>query len=345
MDWRQLKNELKQGKIADLYLIYGEDYWQVQRCKQMLSALVPKEEQEYNLVTLNGSDLHLPELEEQLQVSLLGGRKLVFIENFRLLKGKSKNEEETAEPIPDSGNEEKAWLDLLSNGGNILVLCEYGSLDKRRKFTKLLLPLAKVVECPVLKRDDMLRTVQDFFTAHQLKADYGLLEYLVNLAGSQVGIAEQEVEKLSLLFSPAKAILLKDALPYLAASAEINVFELMDLITAKQGGKAMDLLSEMLRRGEDPVRLLALVRYQLRQIVRVKEWQRQKIDENQMAEALGVRPFAIKRISSGASKFRREDLYQLLAEVVEKEEAVLTGKLEKQIALEILVGSFLAKIH
>jgi len=112
-------------------------------------------------------------------------------------------------------------------------------------------------------------------------------------------------------FSPAKAILLKDALPYLAASAEINVFELMDLITAKQGGKAMDLLSEMLRRGEDPVRLLALVRYQLRQIVRVKEWQRQKIDENQMAEALGVRPFAIKRISSGASKFRREDLYQL----------------------------------
>jgi len=162
MDWRQLKNELKQGKIADLYLIYGEDYWQVQRCKQMLSALVPKEEQEYNLVTLNGSDLHLPELEEQLQVSLLGGRKLVFIENFRLLKGKSKNEEETAEPIPDSGNEEKAWLDLLSNGGNILVLCEYGSLDKRRKFTKLLLPLAKVVECPVLKRDDMLRTVQDF---------------------------------------------------------------------------------------------------------------------------------------------------------------------------------------
>lgn len=344
MDWRQLRSELKQEEIANLYLIYGEDYWQVQRCKQMLSALVPKEEQDYNLVTLNGSDLHLPELEEHLQISLLGGQKIVFIEGFRLLRGKAKGEEESAEPVEDSGKEEKSWLDLLTNGGNILVLCEYGNIDKRKKFTKQLLPLAKVVECPVLKRDEMMRAVQDFFTAHQLKADYGLQEYLVNLAGSQVGIAEQEVEKLSLLFSPTKAILLKDALPYLASSAETNVFELMDLLTARQGAKAMDLLNEMLHRGEDPVRLLALIRYQLRQIVRVKEWQQQKIGENQMAEGLGVRPFAVKRISFSASKFQREDLYQLLAEVVEKEEAVLTGKLEKQIALEMLVGSFLAKL-
>jgi hypothetical protein len=142
----------------------------------------PETEQKYNVVQLDGSGLRLPELENQLQFSLLGERKVVMIENLHLLKGKGKenDEEEATGKLPPQ--EESRWLSQLMQQDHILVLYFYQNIDKRKRFVKQVLTIATSVECPMLKRDDMIRAVQEFFQSYKLKADYALVDALVQIS-------------------------------------------------------------------------------------------------------------------------------------------------------------------
>ena len=344
MDWRQLQRELGAGKVSSLYVIYGEDTWQVDRSRSFITSLIPESEREYNVVQLDGSGLRLPELENQLQFSLLGERKVVMIENLHLLKGKGKEneEEEATGKLPPQ--EESRWLSQLMQQDHILVLYFYQNIDKRKRFVKQVLTLASSVECPMLKRDDMIRAVQEFFQSYKLKADYALVDALVQISGSQLGIAEQEIAKLALVFTDGKPILLRDAEKYLSPSAELNVFQLMEGITGRKYTAAVDLLTEILRRGEEPFRLLGLLRYQLRQLVRVRQMQEAKYSEKKMFDTLGLGSYALRRTSLQAKAFQIEDLYDLLEVLVNTEEAMLSGRLEKTFALELLVAEMIAKV-
>ena len=344
MDWRQLQRDLSTGKISTFYVIHGEDTWQVDRSRAMISALIPKTEREYNLVQLDGSALKLPELENQLQFSLLGERKIIMIENLRLLKGKSKEDEEEESSAKSGTEDEARWLEQLTHSDNILVLYFYQNIDKRKRFAKQVLAAATTIECPMLKRDDMIRAVQEFFQSHKLKADFGLVDAIVQISGSQLGIAEQEVAKLSLVFHQEKPILLREAEKYLSPSAELNVFQLMELMTSKKFAEAIELLSEILRRGEEPFRLLGLLRYQLRQLVRVCQMQEAKYSEKKMLDSLGLGSYALRKTILQANAFSSADLYDLLQVLVTTEEAMLNGRLDKIGALELLAAQMIAKI-
>lgn len=344
LDWRQLQRDLTAGKISTFYIIHGEDTWQVDRSRSLISSLIPKSEREYNLVQLDGSGLKLPELENQLQFSLLGERKVIMIENLRLLKGKNK-EEEQEESSPKGGTEEEAlWLKQLTHSDNIIVLYFYMNLDKRKRFAKQVLATATTIECPMLMRDDMIRVVQEFFQSHKLRADFGLIDAIVQISGSQLGIAEQEVAKLSLVFNQEKPILLRDAEKYLSPSAELNVFQLLELMTTKKYTEAQELLSEILRRGEEPFRLLGLLRYQLRQLVRVRQMQEAKYSEKKMLDSLSVGSYALRKTIMQANAFSLVDLYDLLQVLVTTEEAMLNGRLDKTGALELLFAKMMTKV-
>jgi DNA polymerase-3 subunit delta len=325
-------------------VIHGEDTWQVDRSRSFIAALIPQLEREYNLVLLEGSGLRLPELENQLQFSLLGERKVIMIENLRLLKGKGKEDEEEVGNTKGAGEEESRWLEQLTHSDNILVLYFYQNIDKRKRFAKQVLAAATTVECPMLKRDDMIRAIQEFFQSHKLKADYGLVDAIVQISGSQLGVAEQEIAKLALVFSQDKPILLREAEKYLSPSAELNVFQLMEYVTGKKYAAALELLAEILRRGEEPFRLLGLLRYQLRQLVRVRQMQEAKYSENKMLESLGIGSYALRKTAGQAKVFSTDDLYDLLQTLVTTEEAMLNGWLDKVIALELLVAQIIAKV-
>ncbi|MPM37553.1 putative protein YqeN [bioreactor metagenome] len=345
MDWRQLQRDLAAGSIANLYVIHGEDTWQVDRSRTSLMGLIPQTEREFNLVHLDGSALHMLDLEAQLQIGLLGDRKVILIENLRpMMKGNDKEEDSSQ---LGSVEEEQKWLYHLTHSDNILVLYFYQNLDKRKRFVKQVLNAARVVECPSLKnkRDDMVRIIQDLLQSKKLRADYAVIDHLVQIAGSQIGIAEQEIEKLALIFKPDQPILLKDAQPYLSPSAELNVFQLMELITGKKKVQAMALLTEILRRGEEPFRLLGLIRYQLRQLVRVQQLQANKVSEANMVQALGMGSYALRKTVLQAKAFRPDTLYELLSILVSTEEAMLSGTMDKNSALELLMAQIFVRVQ
>jgi DNA polymerase III delta subunit len=72
--------------------------------------------------------------------------------------------------------------------------------------------------------------------------------------------------------------------------------------------------------------------------------QEAKYSEKKMLDTLGLGSYALRRTSLQAKAFQIEDLYDLLEVLVNTEEAMLSGRLDKTFALELLVSEMIVKV-
>jgi DNA polymerase III subunit delta len=104
-------------------------------------------------------------------------------------------------------------------------------------------------------------------------AEYGKMitphaaRLLVELVGADMGMLDQELNKLSLYVGEAAKIENADVDRLVGNSREENTWKIMDLIGSGQTGPALTLLSRLFSQGENEVKLLALVGFTLRKVV------------------------------------------------------------------------------
>lgn len=112
---------------------------------------------------------------------------------------------------------------------------------------------------------------------------------LVELVGADLGRLEQEVEKLSLLLEPGQAVTAAVIQGATAPQAEAVVWELTSGVAARDPRRALAALHQLLEEGEAPHKLMALVLWQLRQVLRGLEMLRHGRTEDEVRSTLKLR--------------------------------------------------------
>lgn len=349
MDYRQLQAQIKSGKMENLYLVYGEDTWQVNQALKSLQDIIPPEERVFSIVRIDGSTLTPPQLEAHLQFSLLGERKILLVEDFAMLKNKGRNrseeEQEQGESSEKDLGSDDLWLNLLTQKDHIIIFYSYNNIDKRRKFVRSLLALAVLVECPQLKGQEMIRVVQDILRSHRLKADFRVVAHLAQIAGSQVGIAEKEVEKLAVNFAPGKPIKLDQALPFLSEEIETDTFKIIELVSSRKFKEAQNLLAKILGKNEEPMALLGAFRYQIRRLHKVGILLQNDYGEAQISKELSLFSYTAKQLMVQSRAWPQDILTQLLLQLTEAEDGLLRGRRDKKRAVELLLAQLITGVQ
>lgn len=82
--------DLKKGKVASCYLLYGdEDYLVNEALHQMLQILMPESDRDFGLFFLDGENADFDLLKDHLlSPSLLGGRKVVVVKNTTIFQSR-----------------------------------------------------------------------------------------------------------------------------------------------------------------------------------------------------------------------------------------------------------------
>jgi len=82
--------DLKKGKVAPCYLLYGEEEYLIQEAlHDILDLLVPPSDRDFGLFFLDGSEADFDLLRDRLSApSLLGGRKVVVVRNTEIFQSK-----------------------------------------------------------------------------------------------------------------------------------------------------------------------------------------------------------------------------------------------------------------
>lgn len=106
-------------------------------------------------------------------------------------------------------------------------------------------------------------------TRHKKKLAADAAEVLVELAGTSMGLLDQELGKLAGVVGERPGITVEDVQRFVGRSRSADVFRILDAIGDGRPGEALSILEELFAEGEDPMAVLGPLTAQLRKLAAV----------------------------------------------------------------------------
>ncbi len=226
-------------------LIYGPDRGLVaERAETLARAIVPDTNDAFRVVYLPVEELGAKPSrirDESAQLSLLGGRRLIWIK----------------EAGDAAGSPLAAFLKDTPPGDSF-VLVEAGDLKPRSGLRRAFegASNAAAIACYLDGPREIEALVREVLGAHRVSADAAAVQYLVASLGGDRLMSRQELEKLALYAGDGGRIGFDDAAQVVGDSAELSLDDVV--LGAAEGDTAgfERALHRALSEGEAPVRIL-----------------------------------------------------------------------------------------
>jgi DNA polymerase-3 subunit delta len=246
-----LRNQLRQGELAPVYLLYGPEGFLRNQAARAITELVVKNDpfREFNDM---GFTLLTDPLSEALaaaeQMPMMGSRRVVRIECTKN-RGQKLTEDE-----------EDALLKYAQRPAETsVVILLMDEMDKRFKFTKSLQTACFAVEFGLLDDKELVEWTRDRFQATNSKIDGRTLNHFLSLTGNNVRTVMNEVDKLATAALPSAVITSELVDQLVPRSREQDNFELTNRLVANDRQGALRILHQMMDDGAEPLMLIGLL--------------------------------------------------------------------------------------
>ena len=156
--------------------------------------------------------------------------------------------------------------------------------------------------------------------------------------GGELGILENEIEKLVLYKGPDETIEVKDVGLLSPYAAEASIFDLVDAVGSRNEKRAAVLLQQKFSEGTDPFYLFAMIIRQFRLMIQVKELADADLRPPAIGKELKMHSFVTGKLYQQAQHFSLPQLEQIYSHLLDIDVGVKTGKNEMTTALHLLVA-------
>jgi DNA polymerase III subunit delta len=299
---------IDRGEIAPVYALGGEETFLIGRCLTALRRAVLGEE----AATGTNLNLDIYDLREHgLGAAMNTARTLPMFAKRRLVIARDVGELPAEQQAP--------LLEYLRdpNPSTVLVLVLAGRIDGRLKFIQALRKGGYLHEFVPLRDWQLADWLAAEARRRRLRLDPEAARALAEAAGPDLGRLALCLEQVALHAGPDAPITPLDVEAIVPESRARGVFELTKAIGSGQPERALDLLGNLLRNREPPLRIQFMLLRQLRQIWRAKELERAGAPRGEMAARVGLSPHFLddvlvpaRRMSEAALNRSFELLYQ-----------------------------------
>lgn len=291
-----------------IYLLFGPDTYRLKAKLTSIQAKFLNTNASLNLVRPSVSSL-TPESFENLFVTqtLLGGRQLIVLDN--LVSAASPEVRTAAVRVLPS---------YLEAADPIVIITETEEFND--EIIKLLNRPKVAEEFELLTVPQTLKWLEGLAREKQLTIMPAQLKQLVMLVGTDSWRLSGELEKLTAI---AQTTPITDQLinSIVVPQEEINIFPLLDALAAGNTTTAHKLISQHLQAGEEPIKLVATIATQLRNLIRVHDLVSLGLDTRAITVKTKLHPFVAGKLTSAVKNMKREQLlsaYQTLMEIDNK---------------------------
>ncbi|EKD49148.1 MAG: hypothetical protein ACD_63C00254G0005 [uncultured bacterium] len=238
----------------------------------------------------------------------------------------------------------KKILDLLQNkkvpDTTTLVFFEYKKIDKRQSLFKFLKKESKSQEFYLLPEFELNSFVKKEVKDLGGKIDNTAVARLVLYVGNDLWKMSNEVRKLiSYKFAKGKNLEIKveDIDLLVKSKLDENIFHLVDAIGRKDRRESLRLLHENFEQGQNEQYLLAMISYQFRNLIQVKDLLARGNGQPEIKRKMKMHPFVVRKTSAQAAKFDLADLKNAYDKLLRTDFEMKTGRVEQRTALDLLV--------
>ena len=119
---------------------------------------------------------------------------------------------------------------------------------------------------------------------------------------------------------------------------ETDIFKTIDALAEKKKNLALNLIHNHLEKGDTPLYLLAMINFQFRNLLEVKDLIEKNIPYYQIINQSNLHPFIVKKSFQQAKRFTLPQLKKIYQKIFQVDLNIKTGKLDPQTALDLLIA-------
>ncbi len=336
--WKEFKERIKERPLRPLFLMTGkENYFLDRGEKELIKALVDPAFESLNLVVLREKDFTMEKFRDAVDTfPFMNEHKLVIVKDVPYLSPQKKGGDKNVE------GEILQIVKKLPKG--IVIAFISPRIDGRKKLVKTLKKLGSYHDFQPLEERELFRFLQGKIQKAGLSVETGTITYLMeNLdylgrnSENTLLYVEQEVNKL-ISYGITDEVIEKYHVDHIITkSFENDIFQVMDSIEKKAVKDAIHRMNSLIQGGEHPLKILATLQNQMRNVMKVKHLSRQGYTAKAIAKAIGIHPFVAQKSLRQGNQYNEEALMDALNFMMEKETMIKRGEMEDGVALELIV--------
>lgn len=225
------------------------------------------------------------------------------------------------------------YIDNINKDVNLIFIIEKDKLDDRKKIVKKIKEKGKIIDCNTKKNN--ISVVKEFFDGYKISDSD--IKYLIDRVGDNLSIIYQESEKLKIYKLDDKVINKNDIDTCTTKAYDLDIFHLIENIVLKNKEKALESYYELIRNGEEPIKIIILLSNQFRLIFQSKKLYMMGYSELNISQKLKVHPYAIKKALEKTRNFKEENLIDYLYKLAVLDENIKKGKIDANTGLELFI--------
>ncbi|MCP6719272.1 MAG: DNA polymerase III subunit delta [Patescibacteria group bacterium] len=304
-----------------IILLYGPDTYRSQlKLREIVESYKKIHKSGLNLRYYN-NDLNFKDLKsEAAQASMFKEKKLIVLTDIFSNSDFKKDFLKGGKDFVDSEN--------------ILLFYEKGKITKRDALLTFLKKNAKCQELESLEGQKLKNWVKKQFDSLNAKVDNRALDRLVSFVGDNLWQMINEIRKLS-SFKAGKTIEVKDVELMVRPKIESDIFKTIEAIASKDKQRALKLLKDHLKKGDNPFYLLSMINFQFRNLLIVKDLVTKNLSP---FDSAGLHPYVVKKSMALSRKFEFQELKKIYQKIFEVDLNLKTGKIEPETALDLFIA-------
>lgn len=334
MKYNEAMQQLQQKKLSSVYLIYGEETYLAEKfLKNLLTLVNPLNDTEAVQYFDASSDIKAV-LQSLDSSPFFSEKNIIIASDLKILQDKLSEK--------DKRDEQQfiEYLPAMPEYSILIMQYHKNKIDKRRKLFKTIDKCGAIVECETLNYWNINDWLNSRLRELNLRLDREAYAYFIEAVKAMdkisLGFLDQELIKLT-LYTDEKFIDRKTLEQVFSTIPEISAFRLWDSLCERNIPLALELFIIQQSSGVHPLRLLAFLVRQIRQLWQVKTYLNEGQNVKQIAAALKLHPFITEKIIKQAKNFSLPKIEQTLQNLATADYKLKTGSNEPALIENILI--------
>lgn len=322
---KTIDEDIRNGQFQSVYLLCGEEAYLKKQYKDKLKRAMADPDDSMNFSAYEGKGINPKEVIDLAEtLPFFADRRVILIENSGFFKNSCEELAEYMPQVPETTH---------------FIFVE-DEIDKRSKLYKAVKNAGKIVEFASQTEELLTRWVLTRIKKEGKNITGSVMQLFLNKVGSDMGNIDRELEKLLCYCMEKEVIEAADVEAVTTEQTTNKVFDMVNAIAEHNQRKALDLYYDLLTLKEPPMRIMYLISRQFQILLNIKDMSGKGFDNAAMAKNAGIPPFAVRRNLSQAKGFTMQQLKQAIRDGVDYEEAVKTGRMNDQMAVELFLMKY-----
>jgi DNA polymerase-3 subunit delta len=332
----ELVGRLEKGKPVPAILLLGDEPYLRDACRAaLIERFVPEASRTWAVSRYSADRGETQAAIDQAQtMAMLSPQQVVFLEDVEAIEKLGEKNRDEAVAQLNAYLEDPAPFTVL--------VMEATGLDQRMRLGKLLAENTLVVECG-LGENAGERQAAAAALARALGKEQGVefekgaAEDLAEFVAADLMRLKTEIDKLATYAAEKKVIARGDVSALVISEKTTTVWELSDMLAARQSKKAMEFLNRLLRDGEEPLQMLGAITWMYRKLIEASDI-KGVANGWQAARALGMRPEQAELALQNARKISKPRLLAGLNALRSADDRLKGSGAEPRTVMEFLVA-------